>query len=68
MPDHAHYCRDVSKTFDGVDLEPCGHGVTHMTEPLTEEHIQALLSLRTAEIRKARHPGIGSTVARILGA
>jgi hypothetical protein len=42
--------------------------VTHMAKPLTEEHIQALLSLRTAEIRKARHPGIGSSVARTLGA
>jgi hypothetical protein len=42
--------------------------VTHMAEPLTEEHIQALLRLRTAEIRKARHPGIGSIVAGTLGA
>jgi len=42
--------------------------VTHMAAPLTEEQIQALLRLRTAEIRKARHPGIASTVARTLGA
>lgn len=42
--------------------------VTHMAAPLTEEHIQALLRLRTAKIRKARHPGIGSTVAGTLGA
>ena len=39
-----------------------------MTEALTEEHIQALLVLRKAGIRKAPHPEILMTIAGTLGA
>jgi len=38
------------------------------TEALTEEHIQALLSVRAAERRNAPHPPIGQIVAGTLSA
>jgi hypothetical protein len=42
--------------------------VTRMAEPITEEHIQDLLKLRAAAIRRAPNPAIALNIAEVLGA